>query len=692
MSRHIVSNSQSLNNVTSLIFSARPTDDHRHIICIEYSSDAHPPYESAFTQADICFVPANSRSDRADRITHLLGREHEILVHPISDPMDAGLLAALAGTLKADGILLLLMPSRQTLERDTALNEISRFGQRFRRLISHHEAKSPQSVHCVTLQTAEISLSEIVTSLINASQQFANKLTKKCDKERTAALQQQDQLLSEACDFLQNNAKGCITVTGKRGRGKSTLLARIANWLQTQNLEFAVSAANRSALHSFYKHVGTSPTVHPNPESIDNTLAPILLVDEAGNLPVHVLIKLLANHERVVFCTTVEGYETAGRAFDVRFIDSIKTASVPWLNVTPTLSWRWGPNDPLEQLLSVLILDHPSQNQTAQQAGVGSNPARPINNTTVQEISQQALADDENTLAAVFHLLRETHYQTTIQDLQHLLDGEQVRLWQLTIGEENALAGVLLVGMEGCIAQELHQAVVDKQRRLPHQLLPQLLAQMAAEGAALDKLYARVIRISIVATLRQRGLGSTLLQSVESQLTDKVSSPIHALGASLAADPISLAFWEANGFIEFHRGFRLNPRTGRHAVAVIKSLNKSVHEVVQQAAHIHQDNQLWRHAHAHAHAQAQAQAQALEDTPTMNTRTSMTQSFDKFETTDKPLLEQFISGQRSAHDCYAALSRLAARQLITFPAIGTNSQRSQDADLRNQVLRILDGQ
>ena len=168
------------------------------------------------------------------------------------------------------------------------------------------------------------------------------------------------------------------------------------------------------------------------------------------------------------------------------------------------------------------------------------------------------------------------------------------------------------------------------------------------------------------------------MQNVEAQLTDNVSQPIHALGASLAADPISLAFWEANGFIEFHRGFRLNPRTGRHAVAVIKSLDKSVHEVVQQAAHIHQDNQRWR------------DKQAREDTTITNTRTSITQSLDKLDTTDKPLLEQFSSGQRSAHDCYAALSRLAAQQLITFPTTGTNSQRSQDANLRNQVLRILE--
>lgn len=680
MSRHSVSNSQSLDRVASLIFSPLRINDHRHVISIEYPPDAHPHCEFAFTQAGICFVPANSHSDRADRITHLLGREHEVIVHPISDPMDAGLLAALAGTLKADGILLLLMPGRQTIERDAALAEISRFGQRFRRLISHYEAKSTQNVHCVALQTAEVSLSDIATSLINASHQSRIKLPEVLGGKRKAALKQQDRLLSEASDFLKNNAKGCITVTGKRGRGKSTLLARIADWLKSQNLEFAVTAANRSALHSFHKHVSTSSEVHLNPESIANTLAPVLLVDEAGNLPVHVLIKLLANHERVVFCTTVEGYETAGRAFDVRFIDYIKAASVPWLNITPTLSWRWGPDDPLEQLLSELVLDHPAQDQTAPQVSAGSNTTRSINNTTVQEISQQALADDENTLAAVFHLLRETHYQTTIQDLQHLLDGEQVRLWQLTIGEENALAGVLLVGMEGCIAQELHQAVVDKQRRLPHQLLPQLLAQMAAEAAALDKLYARVIRISIVATLRQRGLGSMLLQNVESQLTDKVSQPIHALGASLAADPISLAFWEANGFIEFHRGFRLNPRTGRHAVAVIKSLDETVKEVAQQAAHIHHDNQFWRNK------------QALADTSTMNSSASILQASNKLDSRDQSLLEQFSSGQRSAHDCYAALSRLAARQLITFPAIGTNSQRSQDANLRDQVLRVLGAQ
>jgi len=492
-----------------------------------------------------------------------------------------------------------------------------------------------------------------------------------------SARQQQDKLLQDACKFLQTHRYGCITITGKRGRGKSTLLARIAGSLCAQGIDFAVTAASTSALSSFHQHFTLKPhEMNLNPHAINTALAPVLLVDEAGNLPVHVLINLLKIHEHVIFCTTVEGYESAGRAFDVRLIQTISASDLPWLDLTPTRSWRWGNGDALEQLVSELVINDTKQfTPNNPSASLTSQPDPGSDDTSVIEISQQQLSDSESLLRQIFHLLRQTHYQTSVQDLQHLLDGNDVRLWVLQhVGD---VIGVVVVALEGDIETALHQPIVDKQRRLPHQLLPQLLAQMANSANALSKRYARVIRISIAAESRQRGLGSLLLNTVEAQLIDRSSGAIQAFGASFAADSISLAFWKKNGYCEFHRGFRLNPRTGLHAVAVMKPCCETVAEVTRKAIAIHRDNQSWRDA-----------AESAKFIARIKHEHSMSSSYSS-AATDFALLTQFSLGNRSAHDSHAAIARLRAHRLINFSSSEKASQRANDEDLRQQISLFL---
>ena len=143
-----------------------------------------------------------------------------------------------------------------------------------------------------------------------------------------------------------------------------------------------------------------------------------------------------------------------------------------------------------------------------------------------------------------------------------------------------------LVGIEAGLPRSLHAAVLARRRRPPHRLLPTLLGQSADSDVALSAACARVIRIAVHPDARRRGLGSRLLDAVVRDTTEAVE----AVGASFGADAATLAFWSDNGFSAFHRGFRRNPRSGRHSVAVLRAGSRRTARALAEAAAIHRDN------------------------------------------------------------------------------------------------------
>ncbi len=74
----------------------------------------------------------------------MLGSEFDILIHETDELVDAGLLAALAGTVKAGGVLVLGLPF--PLDLNEAASPISHFNQRFARLLSDMLLRFPAKV------------------------------------------------------------------------------------------------------------------------------------------------------------------------------------------------------------------------------------------------------------------------------------------------------------------------------------------------------------------------------------------------------------------------------------------------------------------------------------------------------------------------------------------------------------------
>jgi tRNA(Met) cytidine acetyltransferase len=685
MSRRTVSNHPDLQQIIGNSFTNNENCSHRALLVIELA----PPgwlMEFARTRNIVC-ITTDTYTDQSDRITALLGSEHHILAHEISDPMDASLMAALAGTVTFSGVLILAIPFALTDNHSLLIDDsndvqtrsitqrgtpTSFFSRRFTRLLAAAEKNHPNNIILATYQTGDKISDDVQTPL--PSFYSAQRLDIR-SHELTLAQQEQDSLLRSACEQLTTAESSCISIIGKRGRGKSALTARIANWMHERQISYRITAVHRSALSTFH-----TITNHPSQENfipiqeIQKCAVDTLLVDEASNMPLGLLQELMIRHNQLILCTTVEGYESSGRAFELRMQATIRQNFNSQLLLSPKEPWRWLTDDPIESVIDALVLNDNKSGHTATELS-DSNMDGVIDENTlrIRKITQQQLFDNEQELENVFTLLRDTHYQTTVKDLQHLLDGNEVLLWVLEEKNTQTLIAALLLTTEPGIEPSLHEPVLLKQRRLPHRLLTQLLAQTANTTVHLASDFARVVRISVAQNRRRRGFGSKLLKHVEKELlnTCPEGTCVKAIGASFANDSASVKFWRRNGYTTFHKGYRKNPRTGKHAVAVLKSQDATICKSLETASRIIADNQAWRLADIKStHSASESQK-------------------PNSQSHDQELLEQFSKGYRSVHDTYAALSRLSLKRPLSLDMQEGVSRKRFENILRDQVSSIL---
>lgn len=673
-----VSNPLLLNSINAMSVAASASG-HRALVLVQSPADGH--LRAFANDCDIPFIAARHSSDRTDRIHDVLGSEFDILLHQTDEVVDVGLLAAVAGTVRAGGVLILAVPGLSDVGGSSTPGRPSSL--RFSRLLFDMRSRFPDTVlfsgpwvtnpdtgstapFCSQADTLGHNLAHILADIQSIQARLAATRIAEPIRQPIAACHEQDRLLQLACNYLQHHQAGCITITGRRGRGKSALLGRIASWLEHQHITFAVTAARQSALVSMQTH-NCGPGNFVAADAAHLSGCSVLLVDEASSLPLSLLERFLATHAYVIYCTTIEGYESAGRAFAIRFDGVASQYYDHALSLEPCIPWRWNSGDPLEHLIDALLLSssdttsrlppRPIDNLQPQQPSPVTGPHLP--GRKIRMLDRALLALDETLLRAVYGLLRDNHYQTSTVDLSHLLDAPDLQLWVLEEG--GRIHAALLMVVEGEIDPELNEAIVSKQRRLPHQLLPQLLAQTADQADALQAVYGRVIRIAVASGERRRGLGTRLLKAVEGVLTSS-ANPAGCFGASFASDAASIAFWQKNGYMQFHTGFKTNPRTGKPAIAVIKSICASLDPVVQTAVDIHADNQRWR-----------------SGSPDRSDATCL----------DATLLHRFARGQRSMHDTYAALCRLATRHDLPLHQASGVSRRQYEAALRKAVTAIL---
>jgi len=161
-----------------------------------------------------------------------------------------------------------------------------------------------------------------------------------------------------------------------------------------------------------------------------------VIVDEAAALPVRLLEGFL-DAPAVAFCTTVHGYEGAGRGFAIRFKERLRASPFAVRDVRLDEPIRYARNDPVEAWASrALLLDaRPAVDEAVAGSAVGD--------ATYRRLTPDELLADEALLREAFGLLVAAHYRTEPNDLARLLDAPNLAARAL-VAEGRVVAVALL--------------------------------------------------------------------------------------------------------------------------------------------------------------------------------------------------------------------------------------------------------
>jgi tRNA(Met) cytidine acetyltransferase len=478
-----------------------------------------------------------------ERARACLGSECDCLVFDAGDGFHADAFGAVSGTLVGGGSLLLLLPA------DT------RRGGRFQQRVADvFGAGGGEGNGAVRVRHAAAPGD---TGAAPA-------------RDPAALTADQAAAVDAVIRVARGHRRRPLVLTADRGRGKSAALGIAAARLLAAGLEtILVTAPSRLAVESLFARArelapGLAEDrlrfVPPDVLLRQPHDPDLLLVDEAAALPVGVLERLLRQHSRVVFATTVHGYEGSGRGFDVRFRPILAAVTPQWRALRLETPVRWAPGDPLEAAVyRALLLD-------AEPADVRRPDGSAARGLRVVRLERGDLAADETLLREVFGLLVLAHYQTRPSDLQRLLDEPDLDVW--AVFADGRVAATALVAAEGGLEPALAEAVARGERRPRGHLLAQTLAAHAGFAAAARLRYARVMRIAVHPAAQRTGLGRMLLEA----LSDHYRGTRDFIGASFGMTTGLARFWRRGGCLPVRLGMRRDPASGMHSLVVLRAL------------------------------------------------------------------------------------------------------------------------
>lgn len=512
-----------------------------------------------------------------------LGQERDIVVFDVYSGFNPDAFGALTGTIKLGGLCVLLTPddyiwptypdpelSRLCTEPFKISDIKQCYSQRLIGLlsslpnlikISEHKQTYPKLLPRNTLElTSEQSrLSKQLQALITAD-----------GKETCAAIVQAD-----------------------RGRGKSSLLGLLsANLLLEANASYKilVTAPLLDSVETLFLHCKTSLEntdievntdlseirfsdrsirfVAPDKLMLEQPDADLLLVDEAAAIPIQMLKPIVKTYKKAIFSTTVHGYEGTGRGFEYKLKPLLKQQYNRVSEFSLSQPIRWYQDDILEQAVNNLL---------ALNSEIAKAPVLAPYQIEYRVWQQSELLDNEAKLTEIFALLINAHYRTSPTDLRQILDGPNISI--ATLEQHNQTLAAALIAREGNLNEVLSELVWQGRRRPRGHLFPQSLLAHSGFKQAGQYSYNRIIRIATHPELQGRGLGSKLLDELETWST---SCGCDFLCTSFGFDQRLFKFWQHAGLSPARLGLKQEASTGEFSILMFKPLTTEVTEFVEQ--------------------------------------------------------------------------------------------------------------
>lgn len=490
--------------------------------------------------------PAGTRFVECERARSLLGQAFDAVVIDLHDELDADVIGQCHGLVWGGGALILLMPEHPPPQHRLAPPPFSskdvgtRFWSRLQRILSAYELTSPEPL---APPPREVSGTESQRAVI----------------ERLARA------------FLAETP-ALLTLLADRGRGKSSALGlAVRKALSERPLRVALTAASPDALTEVERFAPSDalrfiPTseLAQTEEEYD-----VIVVDEAAQLPVPLLQRLVRHHPRarIAFASTVHGYEGTGRGFSLRFLTWAKREPRPLEMLELHEPIRWDASDPLEAMVfDALALD--------------AEPARDVSEpSSLQDLEhvvfdRDALAAEPQVLRELFGLLVHAHYRTTPSDLHRLLDAPNVSVHGLL--HRGHVVAATLISREGNLSLEFARRLARGETRIRGHALADTLVCHTDRPDAGTLSMVRSVRIAVHPELRRRGLAALLVEHVHRHYTPDL------FGTLFGATPELLRFRRSLGYELVRLGASRGSRTGEPAAVMVRPVSARAAELVRE--------------------------------------------------------------------------------------------------------------
>jgi len=531
----------------------------------------------------------------------ILGMTFDNAIIDLMDFPDVISLSRVIGSIRGGGLIFLLMPityltSKKYIERlqPVGISEHPRDLLRRRILIKALESDG-------ILLYSTYSKSFIKThknTNISYTPTEENKLRYPTEKIFPIKLYEmcltQDQI--NALNALEKiNSKSHILITADRGRGKSSVIGiglTGIGYNSEELLSVIISSPEKEnvlELFNFLKNshdklgityrfdekslVFKSPIIkaaYKNPFDVMHSEADLLVIDEAAGLPFPLLVEFLNKFSKIIFSTTIHGYEGTGRSFSVRFMSLLRNKNPSFLWIKLKRPIRYANNDPVEKwLFSSLMLDaEPDEIIKDELAGQ-------IDNTHLINHNPFKLLFNDNKLKSLFGILVAAHYRNNPNDLLMLGDAPHHKVFSLNFKDKILVA--IQISKEGDIRdKDFH--IFYKESPSSH-IIPDKLFKYYGIIDFLHTKGWRIVRIATHPNLTRIGLGSRALQLLEEIA---INEQISWIGAGFSAYPELLRFWIKNGYLPVHMSPKVNRKTGEHTIIVVKPLDSKTTEIIEQ--------------------------------------------------------------------------------------------------------------
>lgn len=222
---------------------------------------------------------------------------------------------------------------------------------------------------------------------------------------------------------------------------------------------------------------------------------------------------------------------------------------------------RWSVDDKLETwLYDAFILN----------AELSPQSIEGMANVSLNKVDKQALVHQPNLLRECFALLVNAHYQTSPNDLLHLLRDDNSSVY-LAMDKQNII-GVILTVEEGGLDDELIEAVQLGQRRPKGHLTPITIINQLGLVKVGKLITSRVMRIAVHPDLQGSGIGKRMLTLLE----ESVGAHVDYLSTSFGATDELIQFWQQAGYQSIRLGTMRDAASGCYSLLMVRQLaNKS---------------------------------------------------------------------------------------------------------------------